>query len=209
LKSAWLGAVHQSWTAGEKINLQALEKEYKLPIFAGLSVCLTGFEDSKLLVLIGLPLDSPDTVEFRSQLECYITEYGDDYQRKLTKNVTLLIAKSPKGRKYEHAQLWHVRVVSILWVSDCVKRGMVLEESLYDPARSLEEQIKAVLGQEAKANVQLGKRLRDGDPHQEPRKCRKQSSQLELGSAELSMSLTLSVGDEQRGGKACSPCGHY
>jgi len=58
LKPAWLETVYQSWMAGKKINMQALEKEYKLPIFAGLSVCLTGFEDSKLLVPIGLPLDS-------------------------------------------------------------------------------------------------------------------------------------------------------
>jgi hypothetical protein len=71
---------------------------------------------------------------------------------------------------------------------------MVLEESLYHPARSLEEQVKAVLDQEAKTKVQLGKRLRDRDPHQdEQRKYR--SLQLKLGTAELSMSLTLSVGD--------------
>jgi hypothetical protein len=61
LKPAWLEAVHQSWMAGKTINLQALEQEYTLPVFAGLSVCLTGFEDSKLLVLIGLPLDLQQT----------------------------------------------------------------------------------------------------------------------------------------------------
>jgi DNA replication regulator DPB11 len=45
LPPAWLEAVRQSWMTGEKFNLQALEEEYKLPIFAGLSVCLTGFDD--------------------------------------------------------------------------------------------------------------------------------------------------------------------
>jgi len=97
-----------------------------------------------------------NTEEFRSQLGCHITEYGGDYQRELTKNVTHLIANSPKGKKYEHAELWHVRIVSILWVSDCLKRGMVLEESLYHSARSLEEQVEAALDQEA-TKVQLGK----------------------------------------------------
>lgn len=54
LQPAWLEAVRQSWMTGEKFNLQALEEEYKLPIFAGLSVCLTGFEDCKSRVTIGL-----------------------------------------------------------------------------------------------------------------------------------------------------------
>jgi|ERR1700722_14591361 hypothetical protein len=62
LKPAWLEAVHQSWMAGKKVDLQAPEQEHKLPIFVGLSVCLTGFKDR----------------EFRSQLECHITEYGGD-----------------------------------------------------------------------------------------------------------------------------------
>jgi DNA replication regulator DPB11 len=61
LEPAWLEAVHQLWMAGKKINLLALEKKYKLPIFAGLSVCLTGFKEGKLLVLIGLPLDLQQT----------------------------------------------------------------------------------------------------------------------------------------------------
>ena len=54
LQPAWLEAVRQSWMTGEKFNLQALEEEYKLPIFAGLSVCLTGFEDCKSPVTIVL-----------------------------------------------------------------------------------------------------------------------------------------------------------
>jgi DNA replication regulator DPB11 len=56
LQPAWLEAVRQSWVTGEKFNLQALEKEYKLPIFAGLSVCLTGFDDCKSRVIVSLSL---------------------------------------------------------------------------------------------------------------------------------------------------------
>jgi DNA replication regulator DPB11 len=47
LQPAWLEAVRQSWMTGEKFDLHALEEEYKLPTFAGLSICLTGFEDCK------------------------------------------------------------------------------------------------------------------------------------------------------------------
>jgi DNA replication regulator DPB11 len=52
LQSAWLEAVHRSWMTAKKFNLQALEKGYKLPIFAGFLVCLTGFEDCKSRVMI-------------------------------------------------------------------------------------------------------------------------------------------------------------
>lgn len=47
LQPAWLEAVRQSWMTGEKFSLDALDERYKLPIFAGLSVCLTGFDDCK------------------------------------------------------------------------------------------------------------------------------------------------------------------
>jgi len=50
---------------------------------------------------------------------------------------------------HQKGGLWHVRVVSTFWVSYCL-------ESLYHPARSLEEQVEAALDQEA-TKVQLGK----------------------------------------------------
>jgi DNA replication regulator DPB11 len=56
LQSAWLEAVRRSWMIAEKFDLRALEEAYKLPIFAGLSVCLTGFEDCKSRVMVGLSL---------------------------------------------------------------------------------------------------------------------------------------------------------
>jgi DNA replication regulator DPB11 len=59
LQPAWLEAVRQLWMTGEKFNLQALEEEYKLPIFTGLSVCLTGFKESKdckSRIMVGLSL---------------------------------------------------------------------------------------------------------------------------------------------------------
>jgi len=59
LQPAWLEAVGQLWVTGEKFDLQALEEEYKLPIFTGLSVCLTGFKESKdckSRMMVGLSL---------------------------------------------------------------------------------------------------------------------------------------------------------
>ena len=56
LRPEWIEAVRSSWILGGDTNLPALEEEYRFPTFAGLSICLTGFEDSKCLFTnIGAP----------------------------------------------------------------------------------------------------------------------------------------------------------
>ena len=45
LKPDWIEAVREAWMTAENFDLNALEKEYKLPTFAGLSICVTGFND--------------------------------------------------------------------------------------------------------------------------------------------------------------------
>ena len=41
----WIEAVRQPWLEGDEIDVEALEERYKLPTFAGLRICVTGFED--------------------------------------------------------------------------------------------------------------------------------------------------------------------
>lgn len=41
----WIEAVRESWMRGGETEVEALEVEYRLPTFAGLRVCVTGFED--------------------------------------------------------------------------------------------------------------------------------------------------------------------
>ena len=48
LLPSWIEAVRLSWMEGEDINVQALEREHSLPTFAGLRICVTGFDDRKL-----------------------------------------------------------------------------------------------------------------------------------------------------------------
>ena len=48
LLPSWIEAVRLSWMEGEDINVQALEREHALPTFAGLRICVTGFDDRKL-----------------------------------------------------------------------------------------------------------------------------------------------------------------
>lgn len=47
LMPEWIEAVRQSWMQGGDTNLLALEKQYKLPTFYGLAICITGLEDGK------------------------------------------------------------------------------------------------------------------------------------------------------------------
>lgn len=47
LQLEWVEAVRQTWMRGDDVNLEALEEEYTLPTFAGLRICVTGFEDCK------------------------------------------------------------------------------------------------------------------------------------------------------------------
>ena len=119
---------------------------------------------------------------FRAQLQDRIILHGGNYRGDLTKNVTHLIANAPEGKKYQYAEQWQVRVVSLRWFKDCLDRGMVLEESLYHPTMPLEEQGKGAWNREAKAQIQVGKRPRDENPPQDaPRKLRRTASS-KLGS---------------------------
>lgn len=43
----WIEAVREAWMEGGDTDLQVLEQKYKLPTFYGLSICVTGFDDSK------------------------------------------------------------------------------------------------------------------------------------------------------------------
>jgi DNA replication regulator DPB11 len=47
LKPEWIEAVRELWMQDEDTDTQALEEEYKLPAFFGLTICITGFSDSE------------------------------------------------------------------------------------------------------------------------------------------------------------------
>ncbi len=46
----WVEAVRLSWMEGGETDVAALERQYQLPAFAGLKICLTGFDDCKLVL---------------------------------------------------------------------------------------------------------------------------------------------------------------
>jgi DNA replication regulator DPB11 len=41
----WVEAVRQLWIEDQPIDVEATEREYSLPTFDSLRICLTGFED--------------------------------------------------------------------------------------------------------------------------------------------------------------------
>lgn len=47
VKPEWVNAVREPWMAGDDIDLQWLEEQYRFPIFGGLSICVTGFDDRR------------------------------------------------------------------------------------------------------------------------------------------------------------------
>jgi len=48
LSPSWVEAVRASWMEGGVTDVAALEREHRLPTFAGLHICVTGFDDRKV-----------------------------------------------------------------------------------------------------------------------------------------------------------------
>ncbi|KAL4889606.1 hypothetical protein BDV59DRAFT_195574 [Aspergillus ambiguus] len=117
LKPEWVEAVRQSWMQGEDTDIRTLEELHRPPTFAGLSVCLTGFQD----------------MAFRNYIQNTVTANGAEFKKDLTKSVTHLIARGAEGQKYKFAKQWGINVVTLKWFNDSLERGMTLDETLYDP----------------------------------------------------------------------------
>jgi DNA replication regulator DPB11 len=49
LMPEWIDAVRQLWIEDKAVDVAATEREYTLPTFATLKICLTGFEDREFV----------------------------------------------------------------------------------------------------------------------------------------------------------------
>jgi len=48
LLPAWLEALRQRWMAGDDhVDVEALEQEFRVPVFFRLKICLTGFDNRR------------------------------------------------------------------------------------------------------------------------------------------------------------------
>ncbi|KAI2789961.1 hypothetical protein POX_d05462 [Penicillium oxalicum] len=124
LRPEWIEAVRQSWMQGGDTDIQALVKQYELPTFFGLTICITGFSD----------------MAFRTQMHDLAVENGAEFRKDLTKSVTHLVSRSTEGEKYKFATQWNIKVVTVKWFHDCLDRGMILDEDKYHPSLPLEQQ---------------------------------------------------------------------
>ncbi|KNG87333.1 subunit of DNA polymerase II [Aspergillus nomiae NRRL 13137] len=124
LKPEWVEAVRQSWMQGEDTDVRGLEEQYKFPTFAGLCICITGFED----------------MAFRNYIQDTAVAHGAEFRKDLTKQVTHLVARDTESQKYKFATQWNIKVITVKWFTDSIERGMVLEETLYHPLVPEEQQ---------------------------------------------------------------------
>lgn len=124
LKPEWVEAVRQSWMQGGDTDVRALEEVHKFPTFAGLCLCITGFED----------------MAFRNYVQDTAVAHGAEFRKDLTKQVTHLVARDTESQKYKFATQWNIKVVTVKWFTDSIERGMVLEETLYHPLVPEEQQ---------------------------------------------------------------------
>lgn len=46
LQPQWIEAIRDIWMKGEDVDVASLAKEFRLPSFFGLHICVTGFDDS-------------------------------------------------------------------------------------------------------------------------------------------------------------------
>ena len=83
---------------------------------------------------------------------------GGQYRGDLSKEVTHLIAHKPTGNKYSFAKQFNIRTVSIEWLQQSLERGMILEETLYDPLLPADERGRNAWVRRSMSASVLGKR---------------------------------------------------
>jgi DNA replication regulator DPB11 len=183
LSPDWVEAVRESWMKGGDTDVEALEREYRLPTFEGLSICLTGFDDRMFIPLIyHVGTYEALSVVFRTQLQNDIIKNGGHYTGDLTKSVSHLIARVPEGKKYVYAGQWNIKIVSLRWFVDSLQRGMVLEETLYHPTTPEADQGIGAWNRLSPRPSQLGKRARDAEQALNPARKLRRTASAKLGS---------------------------
>ncbi|RKF62272.1 S-M checkpoint control protein rad4 [Erysiphe neolycopersici] len=123
---AWIEAIRDSWIADEEIDLEAMERKYRLPTFHSLKFSMTGCEE---------PAE-------RLGISELVKKNGATYDGDLTRSITHLISLRTDGAKYKAAKSWGLKIVSIEWLYQSLERGMILEEKLFDPTLPKEERGK-------------------------------------------------------------------
>jgi len=203
----WLEALRISWMSAERVDVEALEREYRVPTFHKMKISLTGFSDR---AYNHNPLKSQSwfsktlAAEERRFIQEAIQKNGAEYHGDLTKSVTHLIAAMPSGNKYDHATQWKLTIVSYEWLRDSIDRGMALNPDKYHPTLPVEERGKGAWERARNSSPTLGKRARDTeqyllaeDPNANRRKLRRSASS-KVGSQSQSFWAGIMAGGLER-----------
>ncbi|KPM34320.1 hypothetical protein AK830_g12255 [Neonectria ditissima] len=172
----WIEAMSELWKNDDDIDYAALESQYQLKPLEkrgvdtsngqpatreSLLICLTGFGDQ------------------REAIAQKITAGGGLYTGDLTRRCTHLIVNKPEGKKFVAARSWGIHAVTLTWLDQTIARGMILEESKFDPTLPPEEQGKGAWVKKDPRRAAWGKRSRSAMANATedgPRKLRKTAS---------------------------------
>ncbi|KAL6399208.1 hypothetical protein AUP68_17752 [Ilyonectria robusta] len=179
MDAAWIEALAELWKNDDDIDFRALESQHQLKPLEkrgidpsapktdqpaardSLLICLTGFGDQ------------------RDDIARKITEGGGLYTGDLTRRCTHLIVSKPEGKKFAAAKLWGIYAVTLAWLDQTIARGMILEETKFDPTLPAEEQGKGAWIKKDPRQADWGKRSRSAMTNATedgPRKLRKTAS---------------------------------
>ena len=148
LHPEFLQEVRQGWMAGGDVDVAEAERKHAVGAFHGIKISVTGITDQDERTL------------FQQRVEAEGAVYSGD----LTRDVTHLVAGSASGKKWEHARTWGLKIVSLKWVSDSLRRGMALDEELYDLDLPEHQQGRdAFVVERQQQQSRLGKRDREND----------------------------------------------
>ena len=175
----WVEAVRDSWMEGGETNVEALENKFRLPTLFRLRICVTGFEDRRSACCIAQHISrlTVALVIVRKQIEEAVKAHGGEYRGDLTKEVSHLVALKPTGNKYNFARLWGIKVVSVEWLQQSLERGMMLDETLFDPLLDESQRGRDAWIRRTTSTSSLNKRPREGDTELAPaRKLRRTAS---------------------------------
>ena len=111
-----------------------------------------------------IPILMPILVSHRKDLENKIAANGGNYKPNLTKDETHLIAKDPIGAKYEFAEKWGIKTVTVEWMDQSLERGMILEETKYHPSMPPERRGQGAWIHRTTSTSSLGKRKVGKEP---------------------------------------------
>ncbi|KAI9159020.1 S-M checkpoint control protein rad4 [Paramyrothecium foliicola] len=177
MDAQWIEALSDLWKNDDEIDFDALETQHRLK---ALETC--GIEpssqpgemrprESLLICLTGFGRQRDDIADI-------ITANGGRYTGDLTKRCTHLIVSKPEGKKFSAAKGWDVYTVTLDWLTMSVDRGMILEETKFDPMLPPEEIGKgawkkrdAILNDKKRSRSEVSIAAEEG-----PRKLRKSAS---------------------------------